>query len=166
MIRNPIIRVVLTTALACAVAPAIGATLLAVFEGHGVLSLWLPDGWAIPFGFFAPIFVLPFTVPAAVALCLGSWWLSRRHSLSQPVLLLLYAVLGLTCSLLYPAFVTVVSLAFEFDTSEFGVTERDQFTYLVEHWLAAGITGIAGGLLLRFVWSPKESNKALDATSL
>ena len=165
--KSTAIRTALTILLACGVAPALGAYFLALLEGHGGAEFWIAESGMIPVWLFAIPFVLPFTVPAAVLLSLGSAWFSRKQWTFNMNRALSFIVLGLVSSLFYPAFMTAVSRGSTFDAPKYGVTQHDQSIFLAEHWIAASVTGILGGLLLSFIWGTKQrkgnANKAIEA---
>ena len=162
------IRTALTILLACAAAPALGMYILAILTGHGGTDFWFTQSGMIPAWLFAIPFVLPFTLPAAIILCLGSAWFSRRQWKLNPNRIISFITLGLVSSLPYPLFMTIISLRSTFDATGYGVTRHDQILFIVQHWVAAGSTGILGGILLSVIWRTnemkKDANQRLEAT--
>jgi hypothetical protein len=139
-----------------------------MLEGHAGSFFWITEPDVIPAWLFAIPLVLPFTAPAAIILCVGSAWFARRVWKRDRNRIVSFIGLGLVGSLPFPFFLTVLSLRSTFEASEYGVTHHDQLLFLLEHWVAAGGTGVLGGLFLALIWrtnqTKEDANQRLEAT--
>ncbi|MBA4147478.1 MAG: hypothetical protein H0X66_05130 [Verrucomicrobia bacterium] len=167
--KNKVLRVIITVALACGAAPVIGSYILALLNGGDNRSFWFGSSGTIPLWVFAPFFVAPFTIPAAGLLCLGSWWISRRQWRYVFTRIACFVFLGVVCSWFFPVFAALASYLMPFDATPYGITSHDQRVFIAQNLFAAGMPGLLGGILLHFLWPPNhrtetDANNSMQGT--